>query len=150
MGSHHLSYLVVCFSDRRDCLYHPLLVVCTRCPTRFISNRREIEDGIHYKGQRNPDTLRQMYRVTQKIIRTTAFAGALLLCMSIADACPTCKDGIANGNNLNLVKGYFWSIVFMMGTPFLLLGSIGTYFVILHRKGQKQKLVDLDTDSNSQ
>lgn len=109
-----------------------------------------MDDGIHYKDQRNADTGRQMNRVTQSLIRSTAFVAALLFCMSIADACPNCKDGIANGNNLNLVKGYFWSIVFMMGTPFLLLGSIGTYFVILHRKGQKQKTEILDSESNLQ
>jgi len=91
-----------------------------------------------------------MNRVTQSLIRSTAFIAALLFCMSIADACPNCKDGIANGNNLNLVKGYFWSIVFMMGTPFLLLGSIGTYFVILHRKGRKQRTVEFDSESDSQ
>ncbi len=42
-------------------------------------------------------------------------------------ACPTCKDGLAHGQS-NLVQGYFWSIVFMMSMPFLILGGLATYF----------------------
>ena len=73
----------------------------------------------------------------------------MLVLVSVADACPNCKDGIANGNNLNLVRGYFWSIVFMMGMPFLLLGSIGTYFVVLHRKGRKQAMTEIESPNDA-
>jgi hypothetical protein len=49
----------------------------------------------------------------------------------IADACPTCRQGIANGaDHSHLIRGYFWSIVFMMSMPFLILGSLCTYFYL--------------------
>jgi hypothetical protein len=46
-----------------------------------------------------------------------------------AEACPTCKDTIAENDpqNANLVRGYFWSIVFMMSMPFLITASLGAY-----------------------
>ena len=48
---------------------------------------------------------------------------------SVAVGCPTCKQGIAEAsNNPNLVRGYGWSIVFMMSSPFLILTGLGSYF----------------------
>ncbi len=45
------------------------------------------------------------------------------------EACPTCKDGIAEGGNSgDLVSGYGWSIVFMMSMPFLIFAGLGSYF----------------------
>lgn len=54
-----------------------------------------------------------------------------------AEACPTCKDGIQSGENAaNVVAGYFWSIVFMMSMPFLIFGSLVTYFYLQIRKAR--------------
>ena len=46
-----------------------------------------------------------------------------------ASACPTCKDGLASNDpeHEHMVKGYFYSILFMMGMPYLLLTSFGLY-----------------------
>ena len=46
-----------------------------------------------------------------------------------ASACPTCKDGMAANDpeHEHMVKGYFYSILFMMGMPYLLLTSFGLY-----------------------
>lgn len=90
-----------------------------------------------------------MFQTTRLLIRFAVFMSLMLALVSVAEACPNCKDGIANGNNLNLVRGYFWSIVFMMGMPFLLLGSIGTYFVVLHRKGRKQAMTEKDSSKDA-
>jgi len=48
----------------------------------------------------------------------------------VAMACPTCKDTLAEGgaNAMNMVRGYFWSILFMMSMPFLILGTLISYF----------------------
>ncbi|GIW94299.1 MAG: hypothetical protein KatS3mg110_2340 [Pirellulaceae bacterium] len=44
-------------------------------------------------------------------------------------ACPTCKQAIAEGGNAEgLVRGYYYSILFMMSMPFLILGGLGAYF----------------------
>lgn len=51
----------------------------------------------------------------------------LIICvMSVdASACPTCKDGIAENDPAaqSMAAGYFYSILFMMTMPFLILGS---------------------------
>ena len=53
----------------------------------------------------------------------------MLVMVSVCTACPTCKDGIAEGpQHTAMVRGYFWSIVFMMSMPFLIFGSLGAYF----------------------
>ncbi len=51
----------------------------------------------------------------------------LLACVSLAEACPTCKQGLAD-NNMNMVRGFGWSIIFMMSVPFLTLGGVSGYF----------------------
>lgn len=72
-------------------------------------------------------------------------AGVVLLwlvCVGAAEACPTCKDALANSpNGANLVRGYFWSILFMMSMPFLIFGCLGGYFyweVRRARRAQQQ------------
>jgi len=48
---------------------------------------------------------------------------------AISVACPTCKDGFTGDPATSgMVRGYFWSIVFMMSMPFLILGGISAYF----------------------
>ena len=47
------------------------------------------------------------------------------LMIAVAEACPTCKDSVENDSNM--VQGYFWSIIFMMSTPFLILGGLFSY-----------------------
>lgn len=48
---------------------------------------------------------------------------------TIVLACPTCKDGLSGDPATSgMVRGYFWSIVFMMSMPFLILGGISAYF----------------------
>jgi hypothetical protein len=40
---------------------------------------------------------------------------------------------------MNLVRGYGWSIIFMMSVPFLTLAALGTYFYLLVRQAQAGK-----------
>ena len=46
----------------------------------------------------------------------------ILLCPEGALACPTCKEGLANGHD-GVALGYYWSILFMMAMPFLIFAS---------------------------
>ena len=65
----------------------------------------------------------------RRIVRAILTLSILLCCVSLATACPNCKDGLADGtNNSNLVRGFGWSIIFMMSAPFLILGGLGGYF----------------------
>lgn len=50
---------------------------------------------------------------------------AILVCTllsEVAFACPTCKEGLANGHD-GVGLGYYWSILFMMATPFLIFAT---------------------------
>jgi hypothetical protein len=48
-----------------------------------------------------------------------------------ATACPGCKEALANqtGDAAKLKDGYYYSILFMIGMPFTLLGT-GTFFLV--------------------
>jgi uncharacterized membrane protein YjgN (DUF898 family) len=46
-----------------------------------------------------------------------------------ASACPTCKDGMTSDpDTAMMVRGYFWSILFMMSMPFAIFGGVTAYF----------------------
>lgn len=57
-----------------------------------------------------------------------------------ADACgcPNCKDGVNTSDpaGLNVARGYFYSILFMLAMPFTLAGSFGAY---VWREMRRQK-----------
>ena len=54
----------------------------------------------------------------------------LMVLVGEASACPTCKAALAShdGNQGDMVGAFMWSILFMMGMPFILLGSLGGLF----------------------
>jgi hypothetical protein len=52
----------------------------------------------------------------------------LLLIASVAAACPTCKEGLAQNDphGQALAAGYYYSILFMMSTPYIVLATFGS------------------------
>lgn len=70
----------------------------------------------------------------RKHISLLLLAALLLLLPAIADACPTCKDGVEGKEE---ARGYFWSILFMMSMPFLIFSGLGVYFYLLVRKARR-------------
>ncbi len=54
------------------------------------------------------------------------FVGLFCQCVQ---ACPGCKDALSENDpgHARMVSGYFWSILFMMGMPFALVGTFGAY-----------------------
>src|SRR3954452_25093980 len=61
---------------------------------------------------------------------------ALSLCAA-ASACPTCKDNMAHDPaSANLVRGYAYSIMFMLSMPPLIFGSLCAYFYWEVRKAK--------------
>ncbi len=61
-------------------------------------------------------------------------------------ACPTCKNGLANDpSTANIARGYFWSIIFMMSMPFLILTGLGSYFYYEIRKARKNAVPTIRT-----
>ncbi len=74
---------------------------------------------------------------------TMLVAVACVVCLETAAwACPTCKESLAQSDpaRANMVRGYFWSILFMMSMPFLILSGMATLFWWEIRKAKLQKL----------
>lgn len=70
------------------------------------------------------------------MVAAWAFVGA-----EVVEACPGCADGQAGqgAERANIVNGYFWSILFMMSMPFLLLGGFGTYCYVQVRTARAER-----------
>lgn len=79
---------------------------------------------------------------SRKFPRTGVILASLLVVLltaGVVDACPSCKAGLDH-EHASLARGYFWSIVFMMSMPFLILGGLGSYFYYLVRKAHGEQL----------
>jgi hypothetical protein len=52
----------------------------------------------------------------------------VLLLASVAAACPTCKDGLAQNDphGQSIAAGYAYSVLFMMSMPYLVLCTMGS------------------------
>ena len=59
---------------------------------------------------------------------------------SDALACPTCKEGLSTPASQAAARGYFYSILFMMAMPFVIIGTFGgaAYFSIRRAREQQQ------------
>jgi hypothetical protein len=67
------------------------------------------------------------------LVVTLAFCAA-------ASACPTCKDNMAHDPaSANLVRGYAYSIMFMLSMPPLIFGSLCAYFYWEVRKAKARQ-----------
>lgn len=72
-----------------------------------------------------------------KKFRTAVLAIVMVIGLAaMAQACPTCKEAVSE-NGGNLVQGYFWSIIFMMSMPFLILGSLSAMFYLDVRRARR-------------
>lgn len=58
------------------------------------------------------------------------------LLSSVATACPTCKEAIAESDphQQSMAAGYYYSILFMMSMPFAILGGfVGLAYISIRR-----------------
>ena len=64
--------------------------------------------------------------------------GALALLANVASACPTCKAGLEHGDlaQQKYASGFYYSILFMMSMPFVILGTFGSFAYYSLRKAQ--------------
>jgi hypothetical protein len=65
----------------------------------------------------------------------------VLLIASVAAACPTCKDGLAQNDpqGQSIAAGYYYSILFMMSMPFAILGTFGSLAYLSIRRARLQQ-----------
>ena len=81
-----------------------------------------------------------MSKLVSSLIRTLPLVlalGLLLAFANVAFACPTCKENLAGDPEAaNLVRGYFYSILFMLSMPPLILSGLSLYFYYEVRKAR--------------
>jgi p-aminobenzoyl-glutamate transporter AbgT len=73
---------------------------------------------------------------------TIAFVAMLLLSTDLM-ACPTCKNGMSGGDPVSVARasGYFYSILFMMSMPFLIVGTFGgAAYLSIKRAREREQL----------
>ena len=74
------------------------------------------------------------------VLIAMAIAMALLIA-SVAAACPTCKEGLAQNDphGQSIAAGYYYSILFMMAMPFAILGTFGSLAYLSIRRARQQQ-----------
>ena len=67
-----------------------------------------------------------------------------VVCWFCADvqACPTCKDGLVENDpaTQSMAAGYYYSILFMMSMPFVIIGTFGSAAYFSIRKARASEL----------
>lgn len=67
---------------------------------------------------------------------SAAAAIAALAFTRAALGCPTCGNSIEHSGG-NLAEGFYWSILFMMSMPFVILGGLTLLFWLEIRKARR-------------
>jgi uncharacterized paraquat-inducible protein A len=65
--------------------------------------------------------------VTHCLLKFAIVLVAVVVLSAEVMACPNCKNGMSGGDPLSVARasGYFYSILFMMSMPFLIVGTFG-------------------------
>ena len=81
-----------------------------------------------------------LHRIRIFLAASLPTAAIFLLLGGVACACPTCKDAIANDPaSASLVRGYYYSILFMVSAPYVIFGSLAAYFYWQIRKARARQ-----------
>jgi Na+-driven multidrug efflux pump len=91
--------------------------------------------------------MRIQTRYEPAIVRWALIALAVVLVLmiaSVAAACPTCKEGLAQNDPQGeaVAAGYYYSILFMMSMPFAILGTFGSLACLSIRRARAQQALE--------
>ena len=76
--------------------------------------------------------LKRLFNAHRAPLANLAACGFALLFVSLfaeaASACPTCREGLAENDphGQSMAAGYYYSILFMMSMPFIILTTFGS------------------------
>jgi uncharacterized membrane protein len=98
--------------------------------------------------------MRVIYRQFEPAVARWLVAGIVLalvlLIASVAGACPTCKEGLAQNDpqGQSIAAGYYYSILFMMSMPYIVLCTFGSvaYFSIRRARKNGDAIADAQGD----
>lgn len=69
--------------------------------------------------------------LSAKLLRVALLSAALLCVAQSLQACPTCSAAVQEGDQgQSLAAGFQYSILLMMALPFVILGSLGSFFYV--------------------
>ncbi|MBI2358056.1 MAG: hypothetical protein HYV04_03980 [Deltaproteobacteria bacterium] len=74
------------------------------------------------------------FRVLLLALAVVAFG---LLVPTVADACAVCLTGASGGDRM--ADAYGWSVLFLMGMPYAILGSVAGWIFYVHRRASKER-----------
>jgi hypothetical protein len=68
-----------------------------------------------------------------------------------AFACPTCKEGMSGSDPVSVARasGYFYSIIFMMSMPFVIVGTFGGAAYLSIRRARQQQVDAHETHTSA-
>ena len=77
-----------------------------------------------------------------------AACGLALLTVALlaaeASACPTCKESLADTpNGQSMAAGYYYSILFMMSMPFIIITTFGSFAYRSVKKAEAERTAQL-------
>lgn len=67
---------------------------------------------------------------------------------TVVSACPTCKDGLDQNDPQHqaVAAGFYYSILFMLTMPYLILGSLGYLAYLSIRRARVAQALDATID----
>jgi hypothetical protein len=77
-----------------------------------------------------------MRPVARLAVSLPAAAVVLAAADALAQGCAMC--GSSFGENDPVTRAFSWSILFLMATPYTIVGLIGAYLYYLHRRGGRR------------
>jgi hypothetical protein len=85
----------------------------------------------------------------QRFLRTVLPLLSIAILCGVAAACPTCREGLAENDPQGqaLAAGFFYSILLMMGMPFVIVGVFGGVAYLSIRRAKAKAALDLVTES---
>ncbi len=68
-----------------------------------------------------------MLKSISQLGRSLAPLALVAILASVASACPTCSEGLgaSDPQHQSVAAGFYYSILFMMSMPYILLGTLG-------------------------
>jgi uncharacterized membrane protein len=83
------------------------------------------------------------------IARVALALAVVLLIAAAAHACPTCKEGIDQNDptHQSMAAGYYYSILFMMSMPFVVLGTFCSVAYLSIRRARERQAAGEPTNS---
>jgi hypothetical protein len=76
-----------------------------------------------------------------RLVAMIVVAAILFAAADAACACPNCKEGLAQNDphGQSIAAGYYYSILFMLSMPFLIITTFGTFAYRSVKKAQAQR-----------